>query len=153
MNSDMLYLRRANRSDMDLLFEWVNDEEVRWNAFNSHIITYEEHTTWFNRIMNDPNQAQYILMLSEKPVGQIRLTIEDSAAEIDYSISNVARGCGFGGAIIGLVKEQVKKDYPLIRKLTGVVKTSNAASYRCFIKNGFEETCRQLEYVLRDKEA
>lgn len=152
MSSDMLHLRKATQSDRDLLFDWVNDEEVRKNAFHSHRITYEEHITWFNRIMNDPNQVQYILMLNEKPVGQIRLTIEDSAAEIDYSISNAARGCGFGGAIINLVKEQVKKDYPLIRKLTGKVKTSNAASYRCFIKNDFEETYRQLEYVLKNKD-
>ena len=67
MSNNMIYLRKATPSDIDILFEWVNDKEARQNAFASHIITYEEHTIWFDRIMNNLEQAQYILMLGDQP--------------------------------------------------------------------------------------
>ena len=127
----------------------MNDKEARQNAFASHIITYEEHTIWFDRIMNNLEQAQYILMLGDQPIGQIRLSIEDKEAEIDYSISNSMRGYGYGRKIISLVKEKVKEDYPFIRKLIGKVKSSNIVSYRCFMENDFEENYRQMEYVYK----
>ncbi len=149
MSNDMFYLRKVTPTDIDILFEWVNEKEVRQNAFDTHVITYEEHMAWFNRMINDTNQMQYILMLSDKPVGQVRLTIKGTEAEIDYSISKSVRGCGYGGQVICLIKEKLKEDYPFIQKLIGRVKSENIASYRCFIKNEFEETYKQLEYVYK----
>ncbi len=149
MSNDMLHLRKATPFDIDILFRWVNDKKVRQNAFDSHTITYEEHVVWFDRMINDTNQAQYILMLSDKPIGQVRLTMKGTEAEIDYSISKSVRGCGYGGEIVGLIKEKIQEEYPFIRKLIGRVKSSNIASYRCFMKNNFEETYRQFEYVYK----
>lgn len=149
MNINMLYLRKAMLSDVDILFEWVNDNAARQNAFNSHIITYEEHSAWFERLMNNPNQSQYIMMNGDLPIGQIRLTFSGYEAEIDYSISNSVRGHGYGRMIIGLIIRQVEQDYPFIEKLIGKVKTSNIVSYKCFVKNEFVETYKQLEYELK----
>lgn len=144
----MLYLRRAKPSDIDILFEWVNDAEVRTNSFCTAAIRYEEHIAWFTEMMNHPNQVQYILMSDDKPIGQIRLSINDNTAEITYSISKYNRGCGYGGSIIQLVKQQVLEDYPEVTKLIGKVKPTNSASLYCFIKNGFQEKYRQLEFDL-----
>lgn len=149
MNNDMLFLRKATPMDVDLLFGWVNDGEVRQNAFDPHTISYGEHKAWFDRMINDPDQAQYILVLNNKPVGQVRITIRGMEAEIDYSISGSARGHGHGGEIIGLVKEKTKEEYPFVKKLVGRVKPSNITSCRCFMKNGFEEVYRQFEYVCK----
>lgn len=148
MNNGGLYLIRATEKDVDVLFEWVNDKETRQNAFDSHIISYEEHTAWFRKVLTDSQQLQYILMLDDKPIGQVRLTIDDQDAEIDYSISNKERGKGYGACIVSLIVEKVKEDCPNVRKLVGKVKTKNVASYHCFLKNGFEEAYRQLEFVI-----
>lgn len=153
MSDKTLCLRKATILDVDILFEWVNDKVTRQNAFDSHIITFEEHVAWFDRMMNDSNQAQYILELGDKAVGQIRLSIKNQEAEISYSILNSVRGCGYGGIIIDLIKKQAREDFPFIRKLVGKVKVSNVASYRCFVKNDFEETYRQLEFVFEDNDS
>lgn len=148
MNDGEVYLREATLSDVDLLFEWVNGEDVRKNAFDTHTITFEEHSSWFSRLLNDRNQAQYILMRGSKPIGQIRLDIDRSDAEIDYSIANDERGYGYGKLIIGLVIKRVRDDFPEIDRLIGRVKPSNAASFCCFEKNGFKEKFQQLELKL-----
>ncbi len=150
MNDEKLYLRKATKDDVTILFEWVNDKDTRQNAFDTHIITYEEHSAWFKRMMEDSDQIQYILMHGEKPVGQVRLSIENQEADIDYSISDAERGHGYGKVIIGLIAERVREDCPMVKKLIGRVKPSNTASYHCFIGNGFEEVYRQLEFEIKE---
>lgn len=146
MGNDKLHLRRAAKSDVDILYEWANDAIARQNAFNTYFISYIEHIGWFNKVMEDSNQVQYILMAGDEAIGQIRLTIEDTVAEIDYSISKAARGHGYGRQIIELIKKKAAEDYPHVKKLMGKVKPFNDASYNCFTKNGFEEKYRLLEY-------
>lgn len=146
------HLREAIKSDCDLLYEWVNDQLVRQSAFDTHTISYEEHKAWFDRMMTDSDQIQYILMEGDTPIGQIRLSVEGETAEVDYSISNNARGFGYGHKIIGLIIKRIKNDYPKIKKLIGRIKPSNVASYQCFTRNGFEEAFQQLEFELIDPE-
>ena len=143
-----LYLRRATQEDVDLLFNWVNDKSVRDNAFDTHIISFFEHKTWFDSLLQDDGQIQYILMKNEKPIGQIRLRIDGYRAEIDYSISKDERGYGYGKEIIRLAIAKIQSDYPDVKKLIGKVKPSNVASFLCFIENGFEEKYHYLELCL-----
>lgn len=150
MTDTMLCLRRAEMSDLDILYEWVNETGVRKSAFNSEQISYVEHKAWFHRMMEDPNQAQYILIQGNEPIGQIRLTFDGSDAEIDYSIAKSARGHGYGKDIIQLVQQQIKENYPSVKRLIGKVKPTNTASLRCFEKSGFKEKYRQLECDLEE---
>lgn len=151
--NNSLRLRKATETDIETLFCWANDKTARENAFDSHTISFDEHTAWFNRMMADPNEIQYMLVMNDESIGQIRLSIKKNEAEVDYSISKSVRGCGYGKEIIRLVIKQVKIDYPYIEKLIARVKPSNVASYYCFYKNGFEETYQQLEYDLRKSES
>lgn len=143
--SDNLYLREAVEGDRDILFSWVNERETRKNSFDSHHITVEEHRSWFDRMRNDDDQIQYILMKGEKPIGQIRVSIMGNEAEISYSISHDERGYGYGKEIIRLVVGHVRKEHPGIEKLIGKVKPSNVASLRCFRENGFEDRYHAME--------
>ena len=146
MSAQKLFLRKTVSADVDILYRWVNDKAARQNAFDSHVISLDEHEAWFQRIMEDPDSAQYILMSEKGPVGQVRLTIEGTNAEIDYSISNSERGSGYGREIIRLIIEKTREDYPFVQRLIGRVKPSNAVSLLCLTKNGFTEKYRQLEY-------
>ena len=38
-----IYLRVADASDMDLIFQWANEPLVRKNSFSTREITYKEH--------------------------------------------------------------------------------------------------------------
>lgn len=144
-----LYLREVEKNDMDLLFEWVNDPEVRNNAFNSEMIPYENHVKWFE-IMYQRKDVYMFIMCNEDntPIGQIRLNVEDDNALIDYSIDGDVRGMGFGANMLWLVIEKIQKEIPEIKRLVGQVKHENAASARAFEKCGFfmEEKEEYKEY-------
>ena len=107
-----LFLRRATFSDIDILYKWVNDSDVRKSAFNTKQISYEDHVSWFNRMMMNVDEAQYILMLDDNAIGQIRLSMTNNEAKIDYSISKTVRGHGYGKEIIRLLKSKIREDFP-----------------------------------------
>ena len=146
----MCYLREATSEDRDLLFEWANDPVVRMNSFHSDPISYEEHKNWFNRIMNDENSLQFIMMEEDKSIGQIRLTICDDEATIGYSIGIQYRGKGYGHIILELIADEIKNSYPEIRTLNAKVKPDNIASNALFEKAGYEKDYISYSYRLFD---
>lgn len=142
----MVFLRKAEQGDMDLLFQWTNDPVVRRNSFNTDPIPYENHMKWFNKIMKDPTVIQFILMDDETPVGQIRLNVEGTEAEIGYSIGSEFRGKGYGHRVLQLVANEVIANHPEIEKLVAKVKPDNIASNKAFRNAGFctEYNCYTL---------
>ena len=139
----MIYLREATTEDRELLYEWANDPETRRASFHTEIIAYEEHCRWFERILNDKNELQFILMNQDEPVGQVRLTLEGEDAVVSYSIAPDKRGLGYGKEIIRLICEEARR-YPFVRKIVARIKPLNKASMACFEKAGFIEEYRQV---------
>ncbi len=137
-----IYLRKANIEDCDLIYKWANDKVVRQNAFNTKPIAYESHIVWFSRLINDETQRQFILMVDENPVGQLRLSQIGDSIEIDYSVDSEMRGLGYGTIILNYAYEQAKKEFPRAKQIIGKVKPENAASAICFEKSGFSEKYR-----------
>lgn len=134
----MVFLRKAENGDMDLLFKWANDPVVRSNSFNTDPIPYENHVKWFNKMMEDPSVLQFILMEDDIPVGQIRLNVEGNEAEIGYSIGSEFRGKGYGHEILKLVVDEVKERYTEIESLIAKVKPENVASNKLFESDGYD---------------
>lgn len=133
-----LSLRKVDPADVDLLYEWANDSEVRKNAFHTEPILYENHVKWFAKMLEDSSVYQYILYRGESPIGQIRLNVEGDEALIDYSISPEYRGKGFGSKLLQLVRKQIVADkISAVTKMIGQVKYENQASARAFEKCGF----------------
>lgn len=130
-------LRYAIYEDMELLFEWANDKEVRRNSFSSHSIAYDEHRDWYERLLQRTDAKQYIFLHSENAVGQIRVETQGDIGMISYSICRECRGMGYGTKMLQLLAEYVKKDFPCLKKLQGRVKKENSASQSAFQKAGF----------------
>ena len=133
----MIMLRRCTYSDMDIIYKWINDDEVRTNSFNSDYIEYETHVKWFNEKINSNNIYMYIILNNNKEIGTIRLEKHNSKAIISYLISNEYRGKGYGNKVIDLIKKEAIINN--IDILEAVVKKDNIVSRRIFINNGFFE--------------
>lgn len=141
----MIMLRRCTYSDMDIIYKWINDDEVRNNSFNSNYIEYESHVKWFNEKMNSSNTYMYIILNNNKEIGTARLEKNNSKATISYLISNEYRGKGYGNKIIDLIKKEAIINN--IDVLEAVVKKSNIASRKIFINNVFFEIEENNRYV------
>ena len=145
-----VYLRDVKPDDRELLFQWVNDREVRANSFRQEQVSYREHCCWMERVLSDPDELFFLVMDDGNPVGQLRLTKCGGCAEISYSIAPDKRGIGYGTAVIELAKEVVRNDHPDITRLIAKVKPNNVISSRCFEKNGFVGTFCQYEFAVRE---
>nr|WP_308647527.1 GNAT family N-acetyltransferase [uncultured Agathobacter sp.] len=139
------YLRLAKEADVDLLFLWANDEDVRKNSFSTRKIEYEEHLNWYNNLLKNANNRQYILMDDSMPIGQARITTKGEYAEIGYSICKSQRSKGYGKKLLQLITKQAWKDFPNINKIIGKVKADNILSQRAFIAADYNEAYRTYE--------
>lgn len=144
--NENVYLRLATKDDIDLLFLWANDTQVRNNAFHIEKIPYEDHKKWFSKVMRDDLCIQYIFVFENKPIGQIRFSILNDEAEIDYSIVSNMRGKGYGKLMLNLAREELHKSYPSIKTLIGRVKNGNYASEKSFAECGYEKVFTQFEF-------
>ena len=139
-----LYLRKAVQEDMDLLYRWVNDSEVRKNAFHTGEIAYDTYKTWCAKVMKEKDIQQYILVKEtegiQKIIGQIRLNINKDTARIDYSIARNMRKRGYGVKIVKKLEEMLTENENGIVVLVAEVKNENIASAKVFQKCGYTET-------------
>lgn len=128
----MLSLRRAAKEDSMLLFEWINDSDVRKNSFNPNYISIEEHLKWFESKLHDVNCEIYIILYNYKNIGMLRLEKEGSYYKISYLIDKKYRGKGIGTKLLSYIKKIFFN-----RILVGYVKYDNTASIKAFEKSKY----------------
>ncbi|MCR5607826.1 MAG: GNAT family N-acetyltransferase [Lachnospiraceae bacterium] len=145
----MVRLRKVKDTDIDLLYKWANDPIVRKNSFNTDIIKYETHKVWFYKMMTSTSIHQFILVNDEIPLGQIRLNIISETAEIGYSIAAEFRGMGYGSLMLKLINDELKNNYPNVKKIIAKVKTQNIASQKAFEKMNYEKEYLSYSLVLK----
>jgi hypothetical protein len=140
MCKDNLYLRPVKLSDALLLYQWRNEASARQNSFHTEELIYEEHLQWLMNILGTAaSRYFYILMLSDIPIGQVRLSEENQMGLISFSIDKKYRSKGYGRKILCLLEEQVMRENSEFI-LVGYVKKENAFSQRIFESLGYLQT-------------
>lgn len=132
--------RPANAQDINLLFEWVNDDAARKSAFNSNPITYSEHQKWYADCLKDKSVEIYIYYLDNEPIGQVRLNYSENDVDIDYSIAKKYRGQGYGKYIIHDIEKIIIKNHSEVNTIHAKVKGDNTASQKIFEDNEYNQT-------------
>lgn len=91
-------LRRLMKSDLDFVLEWRNRVDVRKNMYTSHLISKEEHLSWFKAIDNDKTKRYFIFEVDDAPCGVIGFVdidlISKSSSWAFYSGDTSVRGIG-----------------------------------------------------------
>jgi UDP-2,4-diacetamido-2,4,6-trideoxy-beta-L-altropyranose hydrolase len=139
MRAGNLHLRPATAEDCRLLWEWVNDPEVRAAAFSSAPIPWERHQAWFAAKMKDPDCRIFVAEDAEnRPVGQFRVSVRSADNwEIDVSLARDFRRAGYGSLLIDLGARAAFAQTSGAR-LHAFVKPYNRASQSAFADAGFE---------------
>jgi len=140
-------VREATMDDCDLLYNWVNDIDVRKNAFITDIIEYDIHINWLKSKLANKNTFMYICMEDDIPIGQFRIDKdidknidkEKKFGIIDFSVGNEFRNKGYGILILETIARIYKDGQFFSDGLVGLVKIENIASQKAFRKTGFSE--------------
>lgn len=139
--SDYLTFRKAEKSDMQMVFDWANEEETRKQSFSTKPITWEEHVAWYEKSLNSRDRYLFICMHGDIPVGLFRIDrLEEAIGEISYSIDKKYRGRGYALEMLKAGEEVLKKNRIIVWDLLAKVKKDNEASRHIFKVLGFKET-------------
>ena len=132
-----LVLRWVTKSDCELLWEWVNDSDVRASSFRSEYIPMEEHKRWFYGKIDDARCFHFVGLNSGRaPVGQVRFDVSDNEAEVDVSVARIHRGKGYSSELIRKGIQTLLKE-TAVRTVHAFVKPGSRASLQAFLKAGF----------------
>lgn len=134
----MLKLRKATVRDVDLYYNWTNDEEVRKNSFNSSSISYQEHVKWFEKKLTSTHTLMLVFEdIADRPIGQVRIETQNQEAIIGISIDKNQRGRGFA---VEMLKQSGKCYFTLYPEnyIIAYIKKDNFASYHSFIAAGYK---------------
>ena len=134
-----LNLQPVTKDDCELLFNWVNDPEVRNASFNPNQIVWTEHQDWFYKKIQDPNSIQLILVSDGQKVGQIRFDKDLHTNEflLNYLIEKNYRGRSLGTSLITKGIEYLKNNFASPYRIIGFVKKNNIPSQKSFLNNNF----------------
>lgn len=145
MSSKNIFLRKAQKDDVLMLFCWVNDPVVRQSAFCTDDIPLNSHKRWFLQVLDSDKVQIFILQKGDLPIGQVRLELKNNEWIIDYSIDAAWRGHGYGREILKLLEEQMPEGTILV----GEVKDANLASMKIFERLGYVKLCNSNSGVIK----
>jgi RimJ/RimL family protein N-acetyltransferase len=130
--------RIANISDAEIYYKWINDKIVREQSFNSDLIKWDAHLTWFKDKVSDPQYYFYIFYNDEKKdIGQVRIqNIDNINSIIGVSIDENFRGHGYGAKILEIACNDHLSKIPNII-INAYIKEENKISKLIFEKAGF----------------
>jgi UDP-2,4-diacetamido-2,4,6-trideoxy-beta-L-altropyranose hydrolase len=129
-----LRLRQVRHEDEIILFDWVNDIEVRKQSFRQELISLNDHAQWFAAKYSDPNSC--ILIGEDEvglPIGQVRFEMnqEQTEATIGISIEGSLRGMGLSKILLARAIQHWQAIKPKV-KLIAEVRDENQRSQQLF---------------------
>jgi len=131
-------LRKATMDDAETLFEWVNDPLVREASLDSAPIMWDEHVSWLQSKITDPNALLFIA----DGVGSIRFQREAETVTVSIAVTSQCRGKGLGKLLLqeGMMLAASQFQF---REFHAVIKDFNQASIRLFESCGYEPCERE----------
>ena len=135
-SNNHLSLRKVIYTDEILLFNWINDPDVRKWSFNKDSITLDEHKVWFKQKLDDKNILMWILEDDNSPAGLVRLEKNNSEVVLNYLIAYQSRGKGFANKMLKMVMVEVRSHWQNVKVLAYTL-PENIASIKSLEKAGF----------------
>lgn len=140
--SNSIKIRKVNSPDKTKMRTWRNSDNVRPFMYNSKIITEEEHSIWFDRMLHDKSKTYWVIELENKSVGVVNLVNinnENSSCDWAFYIFNPdTRGKGVGSFVEQFVLDYVFNELQL-NKLNCEVLETNPNVVKMHEKFGFKQ--------------
>lgn len=130
-------MRRVEERDFDILFEWINEEEVVKNSRYKKRKSLEEFTSWFYENKENKDVHMFILERNNKYLGQINIRIYKDEAIINYSVDKDFRGKGIGKELVAFIEIFIKNNLQSISRVSAYISKANIASIKVFESREF----------------
>jgi RimJ/RimL family protein N-acetyltransferase len=133
----MIRFRKVNSTDIDIIYNWSNDPEIRQLSYNSDSIIYEDHVRWFNARLLDTSTFFYLFFNEEnETIGFVRIEKKDEEFIIGLLIDKKHRGKLYSPQMLVMAIDDFKSVHPS-EEVHAYIKSYNMASIKSFTKAGF----------------
>ena len=89
----------ASLSHSRAIWEWRNDPVTRSMCRSKDLVSWEDHSIWYQKALANPKRIMYVGITEQLPIGVVRFdsinNLEDSF-EISININPSERGKGLG---------------------------------------------------------
>lgn len=144
-------LRAAAPSDSRFIWETNNTPDVRRVSHAAADISWDEHTAWFARHLDDPDSRIFLAEAGGAARGVIRFRREGSTATISIALTAASRGRGLGAEAIRRGCRLARAAWP-IERVVATIQPENVASRQAFRHAGFVEAGPAPDGVVRCEE-
>ncbi len=126
---------KVREEDVDLIFNWQQNSEIRLYSFNKTSPSYEEHKNWFYKKINSLSVIFEKIIIDGKPCGTLRLDYcaDSDSWKLSWYVMPEFQGRGIGFIAIGFAKKIV-----FGKTINAFVFKENSASHRVMNKAGFK---------------
>jgi UDP-4-amino-4,6-dideoxy-N-acetyl-beta-L-altrosamine N-acetyltransferase len=134
-------LRPMINGDLDLVLRWRNSDRIRENMYTNHIISQEEHRTWFERESSNQRSHRLIFEYLKRPIGVVNFTdidFENHTCRWGFYIGATDAPLGSGSAMGFSALEWIFEQFD-INQVMGEVLAFNEDSLRFHKRLGFKE--------------
>ena len=124
----------------EMIWEWRNDPITRKMSVNSEKVSWEEHTSWYEKVLLDKCRKIYLGVESGIPIGVVRFDKSDNenyVYEVSITISPENRGKGFGKQLLNNGIRRLYKEVRNCKFIRAEVKKDNKSSNKLFKSCGF----------------
>lgn len=137
-----LTLRKATLEDGPFLLRIRNDDDVRLQSKNQHLISAETHRCWLERHLNSAVTAVWIIERAEEQIGYVRAEHSQDSSKTGTWLLSIAliafsRGKGYGAWAVTEACRLLREDFGA-RAIVVDVLNKNAAALKLFKRTGFK---------------
>lgn len=140
-------LRAANDQDRDAVHRWRNHPDVRAASLTRHVITAEEHATWWDAIKQDPSRRLLIYERHDIPCGVVNIFDHDAENRSAWwgfylDVEGLSERGQLLQAWVAIEREAIRYAFGDLEldELQGEVLASNQAVRNMNGRHGFVET-------------
>ena len=124
----------------EMIWEWRNDPITKKMCVNGEKVSWEEHSSWYEKALLDNCRKLYLGEEGGIPIGIIRFDKcdnEEFIFDVSINISPKSRGKGFGKQLLNNGIRRLHKEVKNCKFIRAEVKKDNESSNKLFKSCGF----------------
>ena len=149
-----LTVLRTTENDSKDIWEWRNDEQTKQMSISGSSVSWETHSSWYERSLVNPNRYLYLgFMNGNEKIGMCRFDVDvkTNIAEVSINLNPQHRNKKLSSQLLSqaITKFCEEKNTDLAAK----IKKTNLGSIKCFTKSGFTFEREDQDYNYYRKQA
>jgi len=139
-------------TDLEQVLRWRNSDRIRQCMYSDHLISWEEHKAWFDKLQYKDDRKSLLFAYDDKPTGLLSFTEIDTVhctAFWGFYLGEPSsiKGLGLHMGILGMnyAFEKLK-----LRKICGEAIGFNQGSIQYHLRLGFKEEGRFINHIVKN---